>query len=221
MSMVSSAQTNIIIKSKKIAELFSQYRDIILSLNEDRFFPCSVEIKEDTINLEIPSVDSETFCPKTLDSFLDELINLFSGDVALLAALEDDEDPGELEEEFGEIVPFAADMFSHAKELVESLVSAKWETITEEYEESKKTEELFTFERSSGEQYTCRTEAIKVESDVEDGFDFSDSVTCDFCNRECAEDEIVRKRSPDGSISTVCEQCCVDDDLSDWETVVE
>ena len=221
MSMVSSAETNIVVKSKKIAELFSRYRDIILSLNADRFFPRSVEIKEDTINLYIPSADSITYCPKTLDSFVNELINLFSGDEALVTALEDNEDLEELEEEFGEIVSFAADMFAHTGELVESLVSAKWETITEEYEEGKKTEELFTYDRNRGEQYTCRTEAIKVESEVEDSFDFSDSMTCDFCNRECEEDEIIRKRLPDGSICTVCEQCCIDYDLSDWETVEE
>ena len=104
----------------------------------------------------------------------------------------------------------------------EEFDTAEYSTYTTYDPISKKyVKELFTYDRSCGEQYTCRTEAIKVESDVEDGFDFSDSVTCDFCNRECEEEETVRKRSPDGSICTVCEQCCVDYDLSDWETVEE
>ena len=47
----------------------------------------------------------------------------------------------------------------------------------------------------------------------------SNSLLCDFCDRECSEDEIIHKRSPDGTICTVCKECCIEYGLADWKDV--
>ena len=160
----------------------------------------------------------EPDCPQSLDMFAEALISLLTGDVELWAALEDGEDPEELEEEFGEIVSFASELYNRQDELLKTASYIHWETTEEDYEENMRTAEVFSYDAEHGEHQSCeKTELEELEADALS--DFLDYNTCDFCNRAVAEEEILRKRTPDGTICTVCEECAKEYDLSDWESI--
>ena len=221
MSMIISTETTVTIDCKPIAAVFDQYKDILLQSNEESAVPCTLKVRGDTVRLTVSTVDQESCCPHSLKDVIYDLIVLCSGDEAIAAALHDGEDPDDLTEEFGEIISFVSVLSTRSDEWIDSIDSIRWETVTENCEDNTKTTELFTYDRTGGEKYSCKESKIKSQKRSK-RIDYSllyERLVCDFCDRECEEDEVVRKRSPDGSICTVCETCCQEYDLSDWETV--
>ena len=58
----------------------------------------------------------------------------------------------------------------------------------------------------------------EAKSSFADLFDFfMPGAICDVCGEEFAEEEMFFKRSPDGEVYTICEQCCKERGMSDWE----
>ncbi len=219
MSIINSSETKLTMKSKSIAAVFDQYRDTVLQYNEEPAFDTRIETENDIVTIEVSVADRDSFCPRSLQDVIYNLIALCSGDEAIASALEEGENADDLEEEFGEIIPFAAALSESAEALTDSIISIHWETVTEEYEDNKKTVELFTYDRNYGEKYSHKESKLKSRRATIDYSLLYEQLTCDFCDRVCGEDEIVRKRTPDGSICVVCEECCQEYDLSDWETV--
>ena len=219
MSIINSSETKLTMKSKSIAAVFDQYRDTVLQYNEEPAFDTRIETENDIVTIEVSIADRDSFCPRSLQDVIYNLIALCSGDEAIASALEEGENADDLEEEFGEIIPFAAALSESAEALTDSIISIHWETVTEEYEDNKKTVELFTYDRNHGEKYSHKESKLKLRRATIDYSLLYEQLTCDFCDRVCGEDEIVRKRTPDGSICVVCEECCQEYDLSDWETV--
>lgn len=219
MSIINSSETKLTMKSKSIAAVFDQYRDTVLQYNEEPAFDTRIETENDIVTIEVSVADRDSFCPRSLQDVIYTLIALCSGDEAIASALEEGENADDLEEEFGEIIPFAAALSESAEALTDSIISIHWETVTEEYEDNKKTVELFTYDRKHGEKYSHKESKLKSRRATIDYSLLYEQLTCDFCDRVCGEDEIVRKRTPDGSICVVCEECCQEYDLSDWETV--
>lgn len=221
MSMINSTETTVTIDSKALAPIFEQYEDVLLRSNDEWTLSCTLKVVGGTVTLMVATVDRESYCPHSFKDVMYYLIALCSGDETIAAALDDGEDPDDLVEEFGEIIGFVSILSARSDEWFDSIDSIRWETVTENCEDNTKSTELFTYDRINGEKYSCKESKIKSQKKM-NRIDYSilyERLVCDFCDRECEEDEVMRKRSPDGSICTVCETCCREYDLSDWETV--
>lgn len=219
MSIINSSETKLTMKSKSIAAVFDQYRDTVLQYNEEPAFDTRIETDNDIVTIEVSVADRDSYCPRSLQDVIYNLIALCSGDEAIASALEEGENADDLEEEFGDIVPFASALYERSQEQIDSIESIRWETVSENYDDNKKTTEMFTYDRTSGEKYSHKESKLRSRRAAIDYSLLYGQLTCDFCDRICGEEEIVRKRTPDGSICTVCETCCQEYDLSDWETV--
>ena len=123
MSIINSSETKLTMKSKSIAAVFDQYRDTVLQYNEEPAFDTRIETENDIVTIEVSIADRDSFCPRSLQDVIYNLIALCSGDEAIASALEEGENADDLEEEFGEIIPFAAALSESAEALTDSIIS--------------------------------------------------------------------------------------------------
>ena len=199
MSMVSSGGVTVTIKSKELSKVFLQYHDIVDTFIREEYFPpnmSKVEITDDEVLLSISDVDRQFFCPETLDALIECLVILCTGDEEIIACLEEGDDPEELEEDFGEIVRFAAELYNREDELTSSITSVRWEQGSTDEETGETAEECFTYDQEHGEAHSSDKEECGDEDpfvneddwgdeddeDWDDDFDDEDDSTLEISN---------------------------------------
>lgn len=155
MSMVSSSQVTVTIKSVALAQEFQKYETDIRKLFHDVFFvPSDLAIQDDFVTICVADVDRPFSVPRALDEVMEELIILCSGcDEELIACLEEGEDVSDLEEDLGTITAFCSVLFDRSEEFTQSIECIRWEMVREEEESGEVSQETFSYDEEHGEQY--------------------------------------------------------------------
>ena len=157
-SCVSTAK--ITIKSDDMVKFFQKYGDTLIHYKEGMDFHSKMQIEGDVVSLTVFEIDAMFDCPQGLDEVINTLI-MTLGDDEIADALEDEEYPQDLAEDYGDFAFAAAELMRHSKKMIASISSLQWEVEYEntfEDEDGETRSATFTYDRNNGERYVSSDE---------------------------------------------------------------